>query len=59
MVSWPALWRQFGREFKTMKSFKSEFQEPLALVLAVYRTARVRATDRGLLLAPSPPPINQ
>lgn len=57
MVSWPALWRQFGREFKTQKSFKAEFQEPLALALAVYRAAVVRTTDRGLLLAPSPPPI--
>jgi Plasmid encoded RepA protein len=59
MVSWAALWRQFGREFRTLKSFKSEFQEPLALALAVYRTARVRVTDRGLLLAPSPPPIRR
>ena len=57
MVDWPALWRQFGREFKSLKSFKNEFQEPLALALAVYRAAKVRTTDRGLLLAPSPPPI--
>jgi len=57
MVSWAALWHQFGREFKSLKSFKSEFQEPLALALAVYRAAKVRTTDRGLLLAPSPPPI--
>ncbi|MBV8401597.1 MAG: plasmid replication protein [Acetobacteraceae bacterium] len=57
MVSWTALWRQFGREFRTLKSFKAEFQEPLALALAVYRAARVRVMDRGLLLAPSPPPI--
>lgn len=56
-ISWTALWRQFGREFKTLKSFRSEFQEPLALALAAYRKARVRVTDRGLLLAPSPPPI--
>lgn len=57
LVSWPALWRQFGREFKSMKSFKGEFQEPLALALAVYRDARVHTTDRGLLLEASPPPI--
>lgn len=57
MVSWAALWRQFGREFKSLKSFKGEFQEPLALALAVYRAAKVGTTDRGLLLAPSPPPI--
>lgn len=57
LVPWPALWRQFGREFKSLKSFKSEFPEPLALALAAYRAARVTVTDRGLLLAPSPPPI--
>jgi Plasmid encoded RepA protein len=58
-VSWTALWRQFGREFKTLKSFRAEFQEPLALALATYRQAKVNITDRGLLLAPSPPPIQR
>jgi hypothetical protein len=57
MVSWAALWKQFGREFKSLKSFKAEFPEPLALALAAYREAKVKVTDRGLLLAPSPPPI--
>jgi hypothetical protein len=59
LVSWPALWRQFGREFKTLKHFKGEFQEPIALALAAYRAARVKVTDRGLLLAPSPPPMER
>lgn len=58
-VSWTALWRQFGSEFKTLKSFKAEFQEPFALALAAYRQAKVRITDRGLMLAPSPPPIQR
>ena len=58
-VSWTALWRQFGREFKTLKSFKSELQEPLALALACYRQAKVRINERGLLLSPSPPPISR
>ena len=48
-----------GREFKSLKSFKGEFQEPLTLALAVYRVAKVRTMDRGLLLAPSPPPITR
>jgi hypothetical protein len=56
-VPWPSLWRQFGREFKSLKSFKAEFPEPLALALAAYRAARVEVMDRGLILAPSPPPI--
>jgi len=59
MVGWTALWHQFGREFRTLKSFKGEFQEPLALALAVYRAARVQVVDRGLLLAPSPAPIQR
>lgn len=58
-VSWTALWRQFGSEFKTLKSFRAEFQEPFALAMAAYRQAKVRITDRGLLLAPSPPPIQR
>jgi hypothetical protein len=56
-VSWSALWRQFGTEFKTLKSFKSEFVEPLGLALASYPGARVEQSDRGLVLAPSPPPV--
>jgi hypothetical protein len=59
MVRWPSLWLQFGTEFKTLKSFKGEFSEPLGLAMAVYRDARVRLTDEGLLLSPSPPPIRR
>jgi hypothetical protein len=55
-VSWAALWRQFGRE-KTLRSFKDEFKEPLALALSVYQSARVGVADRGVILAPSPPPV--
>lgn len=56
VVSWSALWRQFGRE-KKLKAFRSEFKEPLAL--AAYRAARVTVVDKGLLLAPSPAPIQR
>jgi len=59
LVPWPALWKQFGREFRSLKSFKSEFPEPLALALAAYRAARVEVTDRGVILSPSPPPIGR
>ncbi|QEO18963.1 replication protein RepA [Acetobacter vaccinii] len=59
LVSWAALWRQFGREFKTLRSFKAEFQEPLALALAAYRAAKVRISEKGLYLSPSPPPIQR
>ena len=56
-VSWTALWRQFGREFRTLKSFKAEFQEPLGLALAAYSQAKVRISEKGVLLIPSPPPV--
>ncbi|MCQ4158691.1 replication protein RepA [Roseomonas sp. GC11] len=56
VVSWPALWRQFGRE-KHLKTFKDEFKEPLALALAAYRAAKVQVVEKGLSLSPSPPPV--
>lgn len=57
-VSWAALWKQFGREFKLLRQFKAEFQEPLALALAAYRAAKVKVTERGVVLSPSPPPVD-
>lgn len=57
-VSWSALWRQFGSEFKTLRVFRQEFREPLALAIGAYRQAKVTETDRGLLLARSPRPIS-
>jgi len=57
-VSWSALWRQFGRE-RTLRSFKDEFKEPLGLALSVYQSARVKVGDRGVTLAPSPPPVQR
>ena len=57
-VSYSALWRQFGRE-RLFRTFKSEFQEPLALALSVYPGAEVQRGDKGLVLVPSPPPISR
>ncbi|GLQ67093.1 replication initiator protein A [Gluconobacter kondonii] len=57
-VGWGSLWKQFGTEFKTLKSFKAEFKEPLGLALAAYRSAKVAVTERGLVLSPSPPPVS-
>ena len=56
LVTWSALWRQFGTEFKSLKSFKSEFGEPLHMALGAYREAKVFPTEKGLLLARSPSP---
>lgn len=57
-VSWSALWRQFGRE-RLLRTFRAEFKEPLALALAAYKTAQVEVGDRGLVLLPSPAPVQR
>ena len=57
-VSWSALWRQFGRE-RLLRTFRAEFKEPLGLALAAYKMARVEIGERGLVLLPSPPPVQR
>jgi hypothetical protein len=57
-VGWDRLWRQFGSRVTLLKNFKSQFEPPLHLALSAYPAAKVRVTDRGLLLEPSRPPVN-
>jgi hypothetical protein len=57
-VGWDRLWRQFGTRVGKLKNFKSQFEAPLHLALSAYASAKVRVTERGLLLEPSPPPVN-
>lgn len=56
-IGWERLWRQFGSKVGALKNFKTQFEGPLHLALSSYKNAKVRVTDRGLLLEPSPPPI--
>ncbi|WBV45362.1 replication protein RepA [Pseudoroseomonas cervicalis] len=56
-IGWDRLWRQFGSKVGALKNFKTQFEGPLHLALSAYKNAKVRVTDRGLLLEPSPPPI--
>jgi hypothetical protein len=56
-VSWRALKAQFGTGFTRMDHFRPTFRENLALALAVYPAAVVDATERGLILHPSRPPV--
>jgi hypothetical protein len=58
-VGWDRLWRQFGSRVGKLKNFKSQFEAPLHLALSAYSSAKVRVSERGLLLEPSPPPIKQ
>lgn len=56
-ISWDRLWRQFGPRVAKLKNFRPQFEGPLHLALSAYSSAKVRVTDRGLLLEPSPPPV--
>jgi len=56
-VSWAALKGQFGTGVGRMDHFRCRFVDSLKLALAVYPKARVEVGDRGLILYPSPPPV--
>jgi hypothetical protein len=56
-VSWTALKGQFGTGFDSMRHFRPSFLDNLRLALAVYRSAKVEVTERGVDLFPSRPPV--
>jgi hypothetical protein len=56
-VSWSALKGQFGGGFESMRHFRPSFLDNLRLALAVYRSAKVDVTERGVDLFPSRPPV--
>ena len=58
-ITWAALAGQFGAGIKLRKHFKVAFTESLGLAQAVYRDARVEVTPVGLILKPSPPPVQK
>ena len=56
-IGWDKLWRQFGTNVGLLRNFKQQFLGPFYLALSAYGQARVRVTERGLMLSPSPAPI--
>lgn len=56
-IPWPALNDQFGQGFARLRDFRRQFLETLRQVRAVYPSARLEATERGLTLHQSLPPI--
>ncbi len=56
-IPWERLWKQFGPRVAKLKNFRPQFEAPLHLALSAYSAAKVRVSDRGLLLEPSPPPV--
>jgi hypothetical protein len=56
-IPWDRLWRQFGSRVGKLKNFRPQFEGPLHLALSAYKQAKVRVSERGLVLEPSLPPI--
>lgn len=59
MLSWENLREQFGQEYSTSKDFKKEFRHALHQVCVVYPDAHIDATDGGLILHESRPPLSR
>ena len=58
-VSWAAVQGQFGAGFLDTGNFRRSFKESLSFALAVYPDAKVTVDSTGLILHPSPPPIDR
>lgn len=57
VVTWTAVFEQFGAGYSRLRDFRKRFIESLQLAMAVYPEARIDVEDYGLTLHPSPPPI--
>lgn len=57
VVTWPAIFDQFGAGYARLRDFRKRFIDSLQLALAVYPDARIDIESFGLTLHPSPPPI--
>jgi hypothetical protein len=58
-ISWISLKQQFGPSYASVKPFRQRFAQALDVALAVYPQARVTTEGRGLVLFPSPPPVER
>jgi len=58
-VSWLSLREQFGPGYTRLRAFRERFLEALEMAQAVYPRARVDVEDHGLILHPSPPPVER
>jgi hypothetical protein len=57
MITWKALYDQFGGGFQQVRQFRAKFKEPLTLALAAYPEATVDIEEAGVRLHPSAPPV--
>jgi len=56
-IPWDALRPQFSGGISCAKNFPAVMRDDLLLALSVYEQAKVRITEVGLTLSPSPPPV--
>ena len=56
-VTWDQLSGQIGHSYALPRKFRHFFVDSLKRVLSVYPEARVKVTESGLVLAPSPPHV--
>src|SRR5579875_2621886 len=57
LITWLALHEQFGQGFARLRDFRRRFLQTLHHVQAAYPNARLSATEVGLTLEHSPPPV--
>jgi Plasmid encoded RepA protein len=58
LVTWKALFAQFGSGIARLDKFRSMFKATLDLAMGVYPDAKVEVDSRGLILNPSRPPVS-
>lgn len=56
-IPWTAVQDQFGSDYARIRKFREVFMEALRQVHAVYPTAKIDVTGKGLFLYTSPPPV--
>jgi len=56
-ISWTTLHQQFGQGYAEIHKFRRKFTAALTAVHTQYRAASIEASERGLVLRNSPPPI--
>ncbi|PWC32829.1 replication protein RepA [Azospirillum sp. TSO35-2] len=57
MISYAALYSQFGAGFDNLRRFRHKFPESLYYALSVYPEAKAEVRKDGVLLYPSPPAV--
>jgi len=58
VIPWPALYEQFGSQYRRLRAFRERLLKAAVSVTAVYPHAPFRARPEGLLLFPGPPHVD-